>query len=36
MVDDANNVIGTGPFIMDEFVSGTSVTLSRNAKLLEG
>ena len=31
MVDDANNVIGTGPFIMDEFVSGTSVTLSRNA-----
>ena len=30
MIDDANNVIGTGPFIMDEFVSGTSVTLDRN------
>ena len=30
MVDDANNVIGSGPFIMDEFVSGTSVTFDRN------
>ena len=29
-LDDANNVIGTGPFIMDEFVSGTSVTFDRN------
>jgi len=29
-LDDANNVIGTGPFIMDEFVSGTSVTFARN------
>ena len=30
MLDDANNVIGTGPFLMDEFVSGTSVTFDRN------
>ena len=30
MIDDANNVIGTGPFLMDEFVSGTSVTFDRN------
>ena len=29
-LDDANNVIGTGPFIMDEFVSGISVTFDRN------
>ncbi len=30
MLYDANNVIGTGPFILDEFVSGTSVTFDRN------
>ncbi|MDE0449543.1 MAG: ABC transporter substrate-binding protein [Spirochaetaceae bacterium] len=30
-LDDANNVIGTGPFIMDEFVSGISVTFDRNS-----
>ena len=29
-LDDANNVIGTGPFVMDEFVSGISVTFDRN------
>ena len=27
---DANNVIGTGPFIMNEYVSGSSVTWDRN------
>ena len=27
---DANNVIGTGPFIMDEFVSATSITFDKN------
>ncbi len=30
MLGDANNVIGTGPFILDEFVSGTSVTFDKN------
>ena len=30
MLDDANNVIGTGPFMVDEFVSGTSITFDRN------
>ena len=29
-LDDANTVIGTGPFIMDKFVSDTSVTFDRN------
>ena len=29
-LDDANNVIGTGPFIMDQFVGGISVTFDRN------
>ena len=29
-LDDANNVIGTGPFIMDEFVSATSITFDKN------
>ena len=28
MLDDANNVIGTGPFLMDEFVSGTRSRLT--------
>ena len=30
MLSDANNVIGTGPFMVDEFVSGTSITFDRN------
>ena len=30
MLGDANNVIGTGPFIMNEYVSGSSVTWDRN------
>ena len=30
LIDDANNVIGTGPFIMGEFVSGISATFDRN------
>ena len=30
MLDDPHNVIGTGPYIMDEFVSGVSVTYDRN------
>ena len=30
MLDDANNVIGTRPFMVDEFVSGTSITFDRN------
>jgi ABC-type oligopeptide transport system substrate-binding subunit len=30
MIDDANNVIGTGPFLIDEFVSSTSITFDRN------
>ena len=30
MLHDANSVIGTGPFIMDEFVSATSITFDKN------
>ena len=30
VLHDANNVIGTGPFIMDEFVSATSITFDKN------
>ena len=30
MLGDANNVIGTGPFMVDEFVSSTSITFDRN------
>ena len=30
MLGNANNVIGTGPFIMNEYVSGSSVTWDRN------
>ena len=29
-LDDANELIGTGPFMMDEFVSATSITYDRN------
>ena len=31
LLDDPHNVIGTGPYIMDEFVSGVSVTYDRNS-----
>ena len=30
LLDDPHNVIGTGPYIMDELVSGVSVTYDRN------
>ena len=30
MLDDPGNVIGTGPFIIDEYVSGVSMTLDKN------
>ena len=30
MLDDPGNVIGTGPFIIDEYVSGVSMTFDKN------